>query len=62
VIFGIDGKTYHFGIIDFLQKYTWRKWFENWLKGFVWDNKKVSCVEPHFYALRMLQFIDQVTI
>lgn len=59
VLLGSDGKIYHFGIIDFLQRYTWRKWFENLLKGLIWDRKKVSCVEPRFYAQRLVKFIDQ---
>jgi Phosphatidylinositol-4-phosphate 5-Kinase len=57
VCIGSDGCIYHFGIIDFLQKYTIRKWLETFIKGLFSDARKISCVHPKFYARRMLQFI-----
>ncbi|KAJ1436078.1 hypothetical protein B484DRAFT_445853 [Ochromonadaceae sp. CCMP2298] len=61
ILIGTDGNVYHFGIIDFLQQYTFRKWLETLLKGFFWDRRKISCVPPRFYASRFLGFIDENT-
>lgn len=57
VLTGEDGKTYHFGVIDFLQRYTFRKVLETMLKGIIDDATKISCVAPSLYAKRMLSFI-----
>ena len=57
VLCGEDGKTYHFGVIDFLQRYTFRKVLETMLKGIIDDATKISCVAPSLYAKRMLSFI-----
>ena len=57
VLAGEDGKTYHFGVIDFLQRYTFRKVLETMLKGIIDDATKISCVAPSLYAKRMLSFI-----
>jgi Phosphatidylinositol-4-phosphate 5-Kinase len=57
VLHGADGLRYHFGIIDFLQKYSFRKHLETFLKGLFDDSSKISCVAPTLYARRMLSFI-----
>jgi Phosphatidylinositol-4-phosphate 5-Kinase len=57
VVLGADGMTYHFGLIDFLQKYSFRKVLETFFKGLFDDATKISCVAPTRYARRMLSFI-----
>jgi hypothetical protein len=61
VLSGGDGLIYHFGVIDFLQRYTFRKVLETFLKGFLDDASKISCVAPSVYARRMLSFIAKYT-
>jgi hypothetical protein len=43
-----------------LHRYTLRKWLETLLKGFFYDRRRISCVEPRFYAQRFVRFIDAV--
>jgi len=57
VVLGSDGLVYHLGIIDFLQKYSFRKLLETWIKAFLHDVGKISCVAPALYARRMYNFI-----
>mmetsp|Transcript_27043 Transcript_27043/g.25889 ORF Transcript_27043/g.25889 Transcript_27043/m.25889 type:complete len:422 (-) Transcript_27043:111-1376(-) len=57
VFSGSDGLVYHFGIIDFLQKFSFRKVLENWYKGLFHDKTKISAVAPSLYARRMLTFM-----
>eukprot|EP01039_Chlorochromonas_danica_P008272 gene8272-9121_t len=59
---GRGSQLYHFGIVDFLQRYTFRKWLEHWLKSLFYNRKCISCVEPKFYAKRMLAYIDRVIV
>eukprot|EP01042_Synura_sphagnicola_P001785 gene1785-2096_t len=47
----------HMGIIDFLQRYTFRKWLETLVKGLYSDASKISAVHPDRYARRMIDFI-----
>ena len=57
VLAGDDGHIYHFGVIDFLQRYSFRKVLETLLKSFFDDVTKISCIPPTHYARRMLTFI-----
>jgi hypothetical protein len=61
VLRGDNGKIYYFGIIDFLQQYTYRKTLETWLKGMIYDATKISCVNPVLYARRLIAFINKYT-
>jgi len=57
VVLGGDGLIYHVGIIDFLQRYTFRKMLETFFKSWFHDAAKISCVAPALYAKRMFSFI-----
>lgn len=57
VVRGMDGKVYHLGIIDFLQRYTFRKHVETFLKGLIYDASKISAVNPDLYASRFHDFL-----
>lgn len=57
VLKGDDDKIYYFGIIDFLQKYSFRKVMETWIKGLYCNSKNISCVNPKYYAERFIQFL-----
>lgn len=57
VVLGGDGLIYHVGIIDFLQRYTFRKMLETFFKGLFNDASKISCVAPALYAKRLFSFI-----
>jgi hypothetical protein len=61
VLSGHDGYIYHLGIIDWLQRYTFRKLMETLLKSLYCDGKKISCVRPRMYAERMMDFIVGLT-
>jgi len=53
---------FYVGLIDFLQPWTVRKVVERELKGLFGYNKKlISCVHPHLYASRFLDFIEDNT-
>ena len=60
-VLGGDGLIYHVGIIDFLQKYSFRKWLETLIKGLFHDPRKISSVDPELYARRCYAFISHVT-
>lgn len=57
----LDSETYYrFGIIDFLQSYTYKKRLENKLLRNRFSNKPkncFSCVEPPIYADRFHDFL-----
>jgi len=57
VVLGSDGLVYHVGIIDFLQRYSFRKVLETWIKALFYDANAISCVRPGLYARRMYNFI-----
>ena len=61
VVLGGDGLIYHIGIIDFLQRYTFRKILETLIKGLFHDARKISCVAPALYAKRLFAFIASNT-
>lgn len=55
-----DRAVYYMGLIDFLQPWTARKYFERKLKGVMgYDTNAISCVTPEEYASRFLEFLDQ---
>ena len=58
-----DGsESYCVGIIDIFQKYTWRKFGENLVKGIQKrDRHGISCVPAREYKTRFDNFIDEVT-
>ena len=60
-VLGGDGLIYHVGIIDFLQKYSFRKWLETLFKSLFHDARKISSVDPELYARRCYAFISHVT-
>ena len=59
VLKGNENKIFYFGIIDFLQKYTFRKVMETWIKGLYCNSKNISCVHPKYYADRFLRFMNK---
>lgn len=61
VVLGGDGLIYHIGIIDFLQRYSFRKVLETFIKGLFHDARKISCVPPALYARRLFAFIATYT-
>jgi 1-phosphatidylinositol-4-phosphate 5-kinase len=62
VLKGDNDKIYYFGIIDFLQKYSFRKVMETWIKGFYSNSKKISCVHPKYYAERFIEFLHKFIV
>lgn len=48
---------YCIGIIDYLQKYNFKKKFEHKLKKIIHDNK-ASAVDSKLYAFRLKKFVD----
>ena len=62
VVLGGDGLIYHIGIIDFLQRYTFRKVLETFIKGWFNDARQISCVAPALYAKRMFAFICDYSV
>jgi hypothetical protein len=42
-------------------RYSFRKWLETMLKGFLYDWRQISCVEPRYYAQRFARFVDSVS-
>lgn len=62
VAVGSDGYLYQFGIVDFLQKYSFRKWFETLLKGLWWDKMQISCVNSNLYARRFVKFLEEYSV
>ena len=61
VLPGAHGQVFHFGIIDFLQKYTFRKVIETLIKSLYADRKKISAVNPSYYSKRLLEFLANIT-
>jgi len=57
VLKGNNNMIYYFGIIDFLQKYSFRKVIETWIKGIYCNSNNISCVNPKYYAKRFLNFL-----
>ena len=55
---------YYFGLIDMMQRYSWRKRFETWWKQFVLrkDVKGISCVEPTLYRRRFMKYMRSIII
>lgn len=53
---------FHMGVIDFLQAYTFRKFLETLFKSLYCDGKRISSVNPGFYAKRLVEFIQNITI
>ena len=58
---GQEGCVFHVGIIDILQRYTFRKFCETELKGF-YQNPEISCVDPGLYAKRFVEFISKFSL
>jgi len=50
-------EVYFFGIIDFLQRYTWQKNLETAVKSIPYEKDKISAVNPREYANRFLRFM-----
>jgi len=51
--------TYYLGIIDFLQSWTLKKFFERELKRFMgYDTKAISCIHPRDYSTRFIEFLE----
>jgi Phosphatidylinositol-4-phosphate 5-Kinase len=51
--------TYHFGIIDFLQPYNYKKELEYRWKGLLYRKHSYSCIPPDLYAQRLMNFLDK---
>ena len=58
---GQEGCVFHLGIIDILQRYTFRKFCETELKGF-YQKPEISCVDPALYAKRFVDFISKFSL
>ena len=52
-----NSMIYHFGIIDFLQKWTTQKKIENFVRSRLMDETQISCVNPLLFETRFLAFI-----
>eukprot|EP00762_Andalucia_godoyi_P006455 ANDGO_02910.mRNA.1 Phosphatidylinositol 4-phosphate 5-kinase 9 len=62
LLLGIDSNGgYHMGIIDILQDYDWRKWFEHQFKAIAHDRYAMSAVPPKAYAKRFIKFLEEKT-
>ena len=48
---------YHVGMIDFLQKWTTQKKFENFVRSRLTDELEISCVNPLLFEKRFITFI-----
>ena len=55
---------YYMGIIDALQKYTWKKKFETLFKTYVQrlDGDGISCVDPTKYRERFMNYMENIII
>eukprot|EP00474_Spongospora_subterranea_P010791 CRZ11249.1 hypothetical protein [Spongospora subterranea] len=51
--------VYFMGIIDYLQKYNWKKKTEHFFKAIVNDRSSISAVNPPAYAKRFSAFIER---
>ena len=58
---GQEGCVFHLGIIDILQRYTFRKFCETEVKGF-YQKSEISCVDPGLYAKRFIEFISNFSL
>jgi 1-phosphatidylinositol-4-phosphate 5-kinase len=60
----IEGTTtrelYYIGIIDILQSYNAEKHVAHFFKSMKYNHKKISTVEPEFYAQRFKKFVNTV--
>jgi len=53
-------EIYHFGIIDFLQKYNKKKKLANFAKTLKYEKEAISTVDPAFYMNRFLKMAEKV--
>lgn len=53
-------KIFVFGIIDYLQSFNNMKKLEAKLKGFRYDNQRISVIEPEKYATRFFEFLKRI--
>lgn len=53
-------EVYHFGIIDFLQKYNKKKKIANFAKSLKYEKDQISTVDPVFYMSRFLKMAEKV--
>jgi len=53
-------EIYHFGIIDFLQKYNKKKKIANFAKSLKYEKEAISTVDPTFYMSRFLKMAEKV--
>jgi len=55
---------YYFGLIDMMQKYSWRKKLETWWKHIVLrkDVEGISCVAPDLYRRRFMKYMRSIII
>merc|ERR1712216_289017 len=51
---------YHFGIIDSLTEYTFRKTLEYSYNQYLTFNKDFSCIPPDRYGARFMKFMKEV--
>lgn len=56
----VHREHFSFGIIDYLQVFSYRKYVESVLKSMRYKEKEYSCVEPSVYASRFLNFIGRI--
>lgn len=49
------------GLICIFHRYTFRKMLETWLKSWIHDASQISCVNPHKYSDRMIEFMGRTT-
>lgn len=56
--------SYYIGIIDYQQKYNWRKKVENWVKVHIMRQPKdeLSCIDPIRYGERFQEFIEDLML
>ena len=52
---------YHFGIIDSLTRFTFKKSLEYKLKKYFTFQRNFSCVPPDQYAPRFTRFMQEIT-
>jgi 1-phosphatidylinositol-4-phosphate 5-kinase len=59
----VGAETYYVGVIDILQRWTWRKWFELQWKSVVLrsDRAGLSVMEPEQYSERWAQMVEGIT-
>eukprot|EP01083_Nonionella_stella_P069642 185771_1 len=55
---------YYFGIIDAIQKYTFRKRLETWFRRWIQRKnvKGISCVHPELYKKRFMNYMKSIII